>query len=182
MGEVFCVVVCEVHRSSRSLWPVQPQESSRIDFVAPEKVRYKYRLLGFDKDWVDGGDRRVAYYTNLGPGDYRFEVIACINDGVWSRDPSRKMSANSGIATVRIRVRSRHTVTSITSSAVWSTYGDPVTFMASVAAVVPALGTPGGQVVFRVDTGPRTWLRLAMPAASMRARIASNSAGSTRKQ
>jgi ligand-binding sensor domain-containing protein/signal transduction histidine kinase len=59
-----------------------------LSFVAPEKVRYKYRLVGFDKDWVDGGDRRVAYYTNLGPGDYRFEVIAANNDGVWSRAPA----------------------------------------------------------------------------------------------
>jgi ligand-binding sensor domain-containing protein/signal transduction histidine kinase len=59
-----------------------------LSFVAPEKVRYKYRLEGFDKDWVDGGDRRVAYYTNLGPGDYRFEVIACNNDGVWSSTPA----------------------------------------------------------------------------------------------
>jgi ligand-binding sensor domain-containing protein/signal transduction histidine kinase len=59
-----------------------------LSFVAPEKVRYKYRLEGFDKDWVDGGDRRVAYYTNLGPGDYRFDVIACNNDGVWSRTPA----------------------------------------------------------------------------------------------
>jgi ligand-binding sensor domain-containing protein/signal transduction histidine kinase len=59
-----------------------------LSFVAPEKVRYKYRLEGFDKDWVDGGDRRVAYYTNLGPGDYRFEVIASNNDGVWSSAPA----------------------------------------------------------------------------------------------
>ncbi len=59
-----------------------------LSFVAPEKVRYKYRLTGFDKDWVDGGARRVAYYTNLGPGDYRFEVLACNNDGVWSRAPA----------------------------------------------------------------------------------------------
>jgi ligand-binding sensor domain-containing protein/signal transduction histidine kinase len=59
-----------------------------LSFVAPEKVRYKYRLIGFDKDWVDGGERRVAYYTNLGPGDYRFEVIASNNDGVWSRAPA----------------------------------------------------------------------------------------------
>jgi ligand-binding sensor domain-containing protein/signal transduction histidine kinase len=59
-----------------------------LSFVAPEKVRYKYKLEGFDKDWVDGGDRRVAYYTNLGPGDYRFDVIACNNDGVWSNAPT----------------------------------------------------------------------------------------------
>ncbi len=59
-----------------------------LSFVAPEKVRYRYRLAGFDKDWVEGGARRVAYYTNLGPGDYRFEVMACNNDGVWSRAPA----------------------------------------------------------------------------------------------
>lgn len=59
-----------------------------LSFVAPEKVRYRYKLEGFDKDWVDGGDRRVAYYTNLGPGDYRFLVVACNNDGVWSRQPA----------------------------------------------------------------------------------------------
>jgi ligand-binding sensor domain-containing protein len=64
---------------------------SRLDFyytapsfIAPEKVRFKYRLEGFDPDWVDGGTRRVAYYTNLRPGRYKFRVIAANNDGVWS--------------------------------------------------------------------------------------------------
>lgn len=59
-----------------------------LSFVAPEKVRYRYKLEGFDGDWVDGGDRRVAYYTNLGPGDYTFMVVACNNDGVWSSRPA----------------------------------------------------------------------------------------------
>ncbi|HWS90431.1 MAG TPA: two-component regulator propeller domain-containing protein [Pyrinomonadaceae bacterium] len=66
-----------------------------LSFVAPEKVRYRYKLEGFDEDWVDGGDRRVAYYTNLGPGDYNFLVVACNNDGVWSSRP----------ATFRFRLR-----------------------------------------------------------------------------
>ena len=56
-----------------------------LSFAAPEKVRYRYKLEGFDQDWVEGGDRRVAYYTNLGPGDYTFFVMACNNDGVWGR-------------------------------------------------------------------------------------------------
>jgi signal transduction histidine kinase len=43
-------------------------------------------LEGFDKDWVDGGGRRVAYYTNLAPGKYKFRVIASNNDGVWSEN------------------------------------------------------------------------------------------------
>lgn len=59
-----------------------------LSFVAPEKVRYRYKLEGFDRDWVDGGDRRVAFYTNLGPGEYRFLVVAANNDGVWSERPA----------------------------------------------------------------------------------------------
>ncbi|MFS8084011.1 MAG: two-component regulator propeller domain-containing protein, partial [Acidobacteriota bacterium] len=55
-----------------------------LSFVAPEKVRFKYKLEGFDSDWVDGGTRRIAYYTNLRPGRYRFRVIASNNDGLWS--------------------------------------------------------------------------------------------------
>lgn len=53
-------------------------------FVAPEKVRFKYRLDGWDDDWIDAGARRIAYYTNLRPGDYRFRVIAANNHGVWN--------------------------------------------------------------------------------------------------
>ena len=51
-------------------------------------MRYRYKLEGFDEDWVEGGDRRVAYYTNLGPGEYRFLVSARNNDGVWSVRPA----------------------------------------------------------------------------------------------
>jgi ligand-binding sensor domain-containing protein/signal transduction histidine kinase len=53
-------------------------------FVAPEKIRFKYKLEGFDRYWIDGGTRRIAYYTNLRPGNYRFHVIASNNDGVWN--------------------------------------------------------------------------------------------------
>jgi signal transduction histidine kinase len=59
-----------------------------LSFIAPEKVRFKYKLDGFDKDWVDGGARRVASYTNLPAGSYSFKVIACNNDGVWSERPA----------------------------------------------------------------------------------------------
>src|SRR5258705_14014371 len=48
-------------------------------------MRFKYRLEGFDNDWIDSGTRRIAYYTNLRPGNYRFQVIACNNDGVWNK-------------------------------------------------------------------------------------------------
>ncbi|MBV8587172.1 MAG: hypothetical protein JO308_12860, partial [Verrucomicrobia bacterium] len=54
-----------------------------LSFCAPEKVQFKYQLKGFDKDWIDAGTRREAYYTNLPPGSYQFRVIACNNDGLW---------------------------------------------------------------------------------------------------
>jgi signal transduction histidine kinase/ligand-binding sensor domain-containing protein len=53
-------------------------------FVAPEKVRFRYKLEGRDLEWVDAADRRQAFYTDLVPGPYRFRVIAANNDDVWS--------------------------------------------------------------------------------------------------
>lgn len=53
-------------------------------FVAPQKVQFRYILEGFDKDWTQAGTRRVAYYTNIPPGEYHFRVVACNNDQVWS--------------------------------------------------------------------------------------------------
>src|SRR5262249_36335376 len=50
----------------------------------PERVRFRYRLDGVDKGWVDAGDRRQAFYTRLGPRRYAFHVIAANNDGVWN--------------------------------------------------------------------------------------------------
>ena len=59
-----------------------------LSFVAPQKVRYRYKLEGFDKDWVDAGARREAFYTNLPPGTYRFLAVSTNNDGVWSAAPA----------------------------------------------------------------------------------------------
>lgn len=53
-------------------------------FASPESMRFRYRLVGFDTDWVEAGSRRSAYYTNLGPGNYTFEVMARNEDGLWS--------------------------------------------------------------------------------------------------
>ncbi|TXD65053.1 hypothetical protein FUT87_27695, partial [Mitsuaria sp. TWR114] len=53
-----------------------------------EQVRYRFRLVGVDADWRDAGTQREATYANLGPGDYRFEVLASNPDGLWSRRPS----------------------------------------------------------------------------------------------
>ena len=59
-------------------------EFTALSFVAPQKVRFKYKLDGFDGDWIDAGTARTARYTNIAPGTYRFRVMACNNDGVWN--------------------------------------------------------------------------------------------------
>jgi diguanylate cyclase (GGDEF)-like protein len=52
--------------------------------VDPGRVTFRYILEGFDREWVDAGSRRVAFYTNIPPGRYTFRVRASNNDGVWS--------------------------------------------------------------------------------------------------
>ena len=68
-----------------------PVHSTDVDFnysagslAVPEHVRFRYKLEGSDRDWQDGGNRRDARYTNLGPGHYTFRVTASNNDGVWN--------------------------------------------------------------------------------------------------
>ncbi|MCP3956555.1 MAG: hypothetical protein GY719_01750 [bacterium] len=63
-------------------------------FAAPEKVRFRYRMDGYDEDWLDAGSRRAAYYTNLPPGAYAFRVTASNHHGVW----------NDEGASIRVRV------------------------------------------------------------------------------
>lgn len=65
-------------------------DSLQIDYAAlslsvPQRIRYRYKLEGLDRDWQDPGQRREAIYTNLDPGQYRFRVIAANNDGVWNQ-------------------------------------------------------------------------------------------------
>jgi signal transduction histidine kinase/ligand-binding sensor domain-containing protein len=55
-----------------------------LSFTVPQRVQFLYRLQGVDDAWVDAGARRTASYTNLGPGRYRFQVIARSSDGVWN--------------------------------------------------------------------------------------------------
>jgi diguanylate cyclase (GGDEF)-like protein len=51
-----------------------------VHFANPDAIRFRYRLVGQDASWLDGRDRRSAQYTNLPPGDYRFEVEARLDD------------------------------------------------------------------------------------------------------
>ncbi len=59
-------------------------EFSALDFSAPEKTRYAYRLIGFDNDWQYVGEQHTASYTNLAPGHYTLQVKASNGDGVWN--------------------------------------------------------------------------------------------------
>ena len=52
--------------------------------VAPDRMRFRYMLEGYDRDWQDVGTRRQAFYTDLKPGEYGFRVIAANNSGVWN--------------------------------------------------------------------------------------------------
>ncbi len=56
-----------------------------IDLRSSSGIKFRYRLEGFDRDWVEAGSRRVAYYTNLPPGKYRFRVIARNSRGIWNQ-------------------------------------------------------------------------------------------------
>ena len=55
-----------------------------LSLAEAERVRFRYRLVGVDHGWIDAGAAREAYYANLGPGSWRFQVIAANNDGVWN--------------------------------------------------------------------------------------------------
>jgi PAS domain S-box-containing protein len=57
---------------------------SALSISVPERVYFRYKLDGVDRDWQDVRTRRQAFYTNLAPGNYHFHVIACNNDGVWN--------------------------------------------------------------------------------------------------
>ncbi|OAB62538.1 hypothetical protein AY599_01760 [Leptolyngbya valderiana BDU 20041] len=60
-----------------------------LSLVAPEKVLFRYRLLGYDREWQEVGTRRTAYYTGLPNGRYTFQVLARNNDGIWSPEPAQ---------------------------------------------------------------------------------------------
>lgn len=57
-------------------------------FTNPERLRFRYRLTGLESDWVEAGPERLASYTHLSPGSYRFEVVAKPDGGPWSMQPA----------------------------------------------------------------------------------------------
>jgi ligand-binding sensor domain-containing protein/signal transduction histidine kinase len=55
-----------------------------LSLTAPERVRFKHRLEGFDGDWIESGSARSVVYPKLASGHYRFQVVACNNAGIWN--------------------------------------------------------------------------------------------------
>ncbi len=55
-----------------------------LSYAAPERVHFRFRLEGWDNNWVEAGTRRTAYYLKVPPGNYQFRVMARNNDGVWN--------------------------------------------------------------------------------------------------
>ncbi len=77
---------------ARNYYTSVPAASNTFDFTftaldlsAPDRLRFSYRLVPYDKEWVDAGTRRTAHYTNMPPGEYSFEVIAANSFGIWNK-------------------------------------------------------------------------------------------------
>jgi len=56
-----------------------------LSFIKPEQVRFRYKLIGQDPDWIEAGARRVSNYSYLRPGTYTFQVLAANSDGIWGK-------------------------------------------------------------------------------------------------
>jgi ligand-binding sensor domain-containing protein len=56
-----------------------------LSFIAPDQIRFRYMLEGYDDTWIEAGTQRIAHYTGLPPGSFTFRVTACNSDGVWNR-------------------------------------------------------------------------------------------------
>ncbi len=74
---------------------LQPRQTNNVEiryaglsFISPEKVTFRYRLDPYERSWVDAGTRREAFYTNLPPRSFDFQVEARNADGVWSQHPA----------------------------------------------------------------------------------------------
>jgi len=69
---------------------VQPDQENfeirytALSYINSENIRFRYRLEGLNRDWVEAGTRRTAYYSHVPPGRYTFRVIAANSDGVWN--------------------------------------------------------------------------------------------------
>jgi signal transduction histidine kinase/CheY-like chemotaxis protein/HPt (histidine-containing phosphotransfer) domain-containing protein/streptogramin lyase len=67
--------------AGRHQWEFQ---YTALSLLVPQRSAFKYRLEGLDPDWIDAGNRRSAYYSQLPPGNYTFSVTAANSDGLWN--------------------------------------------------------------------------------------------------
>ncbi len=77
----------DLHGSDFSVPPGRRRISfgfAGLSLAAPERVMFRYRLDGFDREWSAPSPERQAAYTNLAPGSYRFRVLASNSDGLWN--------------------------------------------------------------------------------------------------
>ena len=56
-----------------------------LSLINPEQMRFRYKLQGLDRDWVEAGGRRTAYYSHLPPGHYTFTLAGVNSDGIWNQ-------------------------------------------------------------------------------------------------
>jgi PAS domain S-box-containing protein len=61
---------------------------SGLSLLRPERVRFRYRLTPYEKEWVEAGSRREAFYTSIPPGKYTFELLAANDEGIWTPEPA----------------------------------------------------------------------------------------------
>ncbi len=79
-------------RNPQSAIELQPNQSNLeiiytgLSLTKPEQTKFKYKLEGFEENWVEAGTRREASYSYLPHGEYTFHVIAANADGVWNSD------------------------------------------------------------------------------------------------
>ena len=82
----------DLHARASSVLVVPPGQSrveigyTSLNLAAAERSQFRYRLVGFDTDWNNVGSSRVALYGKLAPGQYRFEVTVCNEDGLWNEN------------------------------------------------------------------------------------------------
>jgi signal transduction histidine kinase/DNA-binding response OmpR family regulator/ligand-binding sensor domain-containing protein len=62
---------------------------SSLHFSQPDLNNYKYQLINHDKDWIESGNNNTAYYSNLTPNTYTFQVISSNYDGIWNETPAK---------------------------------------------------------------------------------------------
>ncbi len=91
-GERIAIGTAKTGKNTATTPPLNiPPGKERLDitytalsFLNPQKILFKIKLDGYDRDWIDMGSRRNTTYTSLSPGGYTFRVMACNSDGTWN--------------------------------------------------------------------------------------------------